>query len=56
MLENIRVFLCNEHTLLRQGVRKLLELEPDITVVGEAGDGQEMLDRLNCNDIMAHPD
>lgn len=46
MLENIRVFLCNEYTLLRQGVRKLLELEPDITVVGEAGDGQEMLDRL----------
>lgn len=46
MLENIRVFLCDEHTLFRQGLRKLLELEPDITLAGEAGNGQEMLGRL----------
>lgn len=46
MPENIRVFLCDEHALFRQGVRKLLELEPDITVTGEAKDGQEMLERL----------
>ncbi len=42
----IRVFLCDDHTLFRQGIRKLLELEKDIRVVGEAGDGGEMLNKL----------
>ncbi len=42
----IRVVLCDDHTLFRQGVRKLLELEKDIKVVGEASNGVEMLDML----------
>lgn len=46
MSGHIRVFLCDDHTLFRQGIRKLLELEPDITVVGEAGNGQELLEVL----------
>lgn len=46
MPDNIRVFLCDDHTLFRQGIRKLLELEPDITIVGEASNGREMLDFL----------
>ena len=46
MSNTIRVFLCDDHTLFRQGIRKLLELEPDITIIGEAGNGQEMLDIL----------
>ena len=46
MLNNLRVFLCDDHTLFRQGVKKLLELEPDIEIVGQAGNGQEMLDML----------
>ncbi len=46
MPHTIRLFLCDDHTLFRQGIRKLLELEPDITIVGEAGNGQEMLDML----------
>ena len=46
MSDSIRVFLCDDHTLFRQGVRKLLELEPDMTIVGEANNGQEMLDML----------
>lgn len=43
MTDYIRVFLCDDHTLFRQGVRKLLELEKDIKVVGEASNGIEML-------------
>ena len=35
----IRVLLADDHTLMRQGVRRLLEAEPDIEVVGEAADG-----------------
>jgi DNA-binding NarL/FixJ family response regulator len=46
MTQNIRVFLCDDHTLFRQGIKKLLELEPDINIVGEASNGQEMLEML----------
>lgn len=46
MPENIRVFLCDDHTLFRQGIKKLLELEADINIVGEAGNGQAMLGML----------
>lgn len=46
MSDAIRVFLCDDHTLFRQGIRKLLELEKDIKVVGEANNGREMLDML----------
>ncbi len=46
MPDTIRLFLCDDHAIFRQGVRKLLELEPGVLVVGEAGDGQEMLDML----------
>jgi len=46
MPDTIRVFLCDDHTLFRQGVRKLLELESDIKVVQEAANGKELLDNL----------
>lgn len=46
MSDSVRVFLCDDHTLFRQGIRKLLDLEKDIEVVGEAGNGLEMLDML----------
>jgi DNA-binding NarL/FixJ family response regulator len=37
----IRVLLADDHVVLRQGTRHLLEREPDLEVVGEAGDGEE---------------
>lgn len=46
MPDTIRVFLCDDHTLFRQGIRKLLELERDIMVVGEENNGQAMLGNL----------
>lgn len=42
----IRVVLADDHPVLRQGLRGLLEREPDLTVIGEAGDGREALDRV----------
>ncbi|WP_228026508.1 MULTISPECIES: response regulator transcription factor [Thermogemmatispora] len=39
----IRIVLADDHTLMREGLRHLLELEPDLKVVGEAADGQEAL-------------
>ncbi|NQV04149.1 MAG: response regulator transcription factor [Candidatus Omnitrophica bacterium] len=46
MSDTIRVFLCDDHTLFRQGIKKLLELEKDIKVVGEADNGQDMISML----------
>jgi len=42
----IRVFLVDDQTLVRKGVRSLLSLLPDIEVVGEAADGTEALDLI----------
>lgn len=39
----IRVIIADDHPLVRQGLRSLLDDEADISVVGEAGDGQEAL-------------
>jgi DNA-binding NarL/FixJ family response regulator len=42
----IRVFLLDDHEVVRRGVRELLEAEPDITVVGEAGTAASALARV----------
>lgn len=42
----IRVMIVDDQTLVRQGVRGLLELLPDIEVVGEASDGKEALEKV----------
>ncbi|MFE7131234.1 response regulator [Streptomyces sp. NPDC057638] len=41
----IRVFLLDDHEVVRRGVRDLLDSEPDIDVVGEAGSGEQALVR-----------
>lgn len=40
-MAKIRVVLADDHTVVREGFRALLEEDPSITVVGEAGNGQE---------------
>jgi NarL family two-component system response regulator LiaR len=37
----IRVFIAEDHAIVRKGIRALLALEPDIEVVGEAANGRE---------------
>jgi len=37
----IRVLIVDDHTLVREGLRRLLESEPDIEVVGQTGSGRE---------------
>lgn len=39
--ERTRVVLIDDHTVLRDGLKMLLSLEPDLEVVGEAGQGRE---------------
>jgi DNA-binding NarL/FixJ family response regulator len=40
------VFLADDHAIVRSGIRGYLELIGDLTLAGEAGSGQETLDRL----------
>src|SRR6185312_2220636 len=44
--QNISVFLLDDHEIVRRGVRELLEAEPDITVIGEAGTAESALARI----------
>jgi DNA-binding NarL/FixJ family response regulator len=43
--KTIRVLLAEDHTLVRQGFRRILEDDPKITVVGEASTGLEAIDQ-----------
>jgi DNA-binding NarL/FixJ family response regulator len=40
-MEKIRILLADDHALVREGTRELLEREEDLEVVAEAGDGEE---------------
>jgi DNA-binding NarL/FixJ family response regulator len=42
-VEPIRILLADDHTLVREGIRALVEKLPTVTVVGEAKDGREAL-------------
>lgn len=42
----IRVFIADDQILVRQGLRALLEVEPEIEIAGEAGDGIEAIERI----------
>ena len=37
----LRTLLADDHTIVRQGLRKILEAQPDWSVVAETGDGRE---------------
>ncbi len=42
----IRVFLAEDHAIVRKGVRTLLSMEADIQVVGEASNGKEAVEKV----------
>ena len=42
----IKVFLLDDHEIVRRGVRDMLEAEPDLTVIGEAGTAESALARI----------
>jgi DNA-binding NarL/FixJ family response regulator len=46
-MTRIKVLLADDHTIVRDGIRALLEDEPDMEVVGEARDGREAV-RMTC--------
>ncbi len=44
--QTIRVFLLDDHEIVRRGIADLLQAEPEITVVGEAGTAEEAVRRI----------
>lgn len=44
-MDKIRVFLAEDHTIVRKGLRSLLEAEKNIEVVGEAEDGRQAVEQ-----------
>jgi DNA-binding NarL/FixJ family response regulator len=46
MNERIKVFLVDDHEIFRNGLRQLIHGEPDMEVIGEAGDGETALHDL----------
>jgi DNA-binding NarL/FixJ family response regulator len=45
-MKRITVLLADDHTIVREGFRKMLELEADVQVVGEAQDGRQAVDMV----------
>lgn len=55
MSDSIHVLVVDDHVVVRKGIRALLATEPDIKVVGEAGDGAQAVaeaSRLRPNVIL----
>ena len=42
----LSVFIVDDHTLVRSGIRKLIEASPELNVVGEASDGREAVEQI----------
>jgi DNA-binding NarL/FixJ family response regulator len=51
-MNKIRVLLAEDHVIVREGTRQIVQIEPDMEVVGEAGDGEEAVELAN----KLHPD
>lgn len=43
----ISIIIVDDHSMIREGLKQLLELDGDIKVIGEAGDGKECLELLS---------
>ena len=52
--ESYRIVLADDHALVRQGVRKILEERCDLEVVGEARDGLDLLNLLKVLKLSPH--
>jgi len=46
MKSRIRIVIADDHPIFRQGLRQVMEAEPDLQVLAEAGDGQAALDEI----------
>jgi DNA-binding NarL/FixJ family response regulator len=47
-VSRLRVVLADDHTILRRGLRAILDAEPDVEVIGEAGTAQDAVALSRC--------
>lgn len=41
--KTVRIMIADDHALFREGLRRILSMEPDFEIIGEYGDGQQLL-------------
>ena len=46
MTKPIRILIADDHTIVRQGLARMLEEQPDLKVIGEATNGQKAVDKV----------
>ena len=52
-MSKLNILLADDHVVVREGLKRLIELEPDMKVIGEAGDGAEAIEKALrlCPDV-----
>ncbi|HSB80959.1 MAG TPA: response regulator transcription factor [Candidatus Methylomirabilis sp.] len=48
-MDKFRVLVADDHAVMRAGLRMLIDAQPDMGVVGEAGDGQEAIEHAKAS-------
>lgn len=53
-MDKIKIFIADDHVLVREGIKAMLETQPDIEAIGEAGDGREAVEKVLqlCPDVV----
>ena len=51
-MKKIRILIADDHALMRVGLNTMLNVQPDMTVIGEAANGQETIEQT----LALHPD
>ena len=51
-MKKLRILLADDHKMVREGLRLLVDSQPDMQVVGEAANGREALDK--ARDLKPH--
>lgn len=46
MMNKIKILIADDHSMVREGLKQLIELEDDIVVVAQAGDGKEAIEKI----------
>ncbi len=46
-MDKIRILIADDHSMVREGLKQLIELEEDIEVIAQAGNGVETLEKID---------
>lgn len=45
----MKILICDDHKIVRDGLCQILRQLPDVSLIAEAGSGEELLDKLKCD-------